>query len=340
MEDNENRKKRFRLFDSQREGKGVEKSSIETKPNLKRFFRLYRTNLSKLLSLNILIILGNFPLIFAVLAMSDLLMESFMTPMSDLYPIFRAVLLSKESFSPSDLVAIGIDGLQVADSARTLANYIFWGVSILDIFLFGITNVGVAYVTRNIIMGEPVFVFSDFFYAIKRNWRQALPFGIVDFLICLILPLNIVVLLSNSSSFFNSLFLWTNVVIAIFYFFMRFYFYVQMVTFDLKIKKIVKNSLIFSLLGIKRNLMALLGIIILVVLNALFLFSFNGMLLPLGVAFPFLILFAHGSFMATYASYYKIKEIMIDPYYESLQNEEDDGEEFADPSEADTSQTE
>ena len=96
----------------------------------------------------------------------------------------------------------------------------------------------------------------------------------------------------------------------------------------MKIKKIVKNSLIFSLLGIKRNLMALLGIIILVVLNALFLFSFNGMLLPLGVAFPFLILFAHGSFMATYASYYKIKEIMIDPYYENLENAEDAEESF------------
>ncbi len=323
LEDNGNKKKRFRLFDSQREGKGVEKTDIEQKPNLKRFFRLYRTNLGKLLSLNILIVLGNFPILFAVLAMSDILMESFMTPMSDLYPLLRAVLLSKETLSPTDLITVGIDGLLVADSVRTVWNYVFLGISLLDVFLFGIVNVGVAYVTRNIIMGDPVFVFSDFFYAIKRNWKQALPFGIVDFLICLILPLNIVTLMTNEMSFLNSFFLWTNIVIAVLYCFMRFYFYVQMVTFDLKIKKLIKNSLIFSLLGFKRNILALLGIFLLVILNLLFLYSFNGMLLPLGVAFPFLILFSHGSFMATYASYYKIKEIMIDPYQDEDEEETD-----------------
>ena len=41
-----------------------------------------------------------------------------------------------------------------------------------------------------------------------------------------------------------------------------------MVTFDLKIFKIIKNSLIFSLLGIKRNILAFLGIIILVFFEA------------------------------------------------------------------------
>ena len=85
----------------------------------------------------------------------------------------------------------------------------------------------------------------------------------------------------------------------------------------------MKNSLIFALLGLKRNLLAFLGILLLVILNLSFLYGFNGLLLPLGVAFPFLILFSHGAFMATFASYYKIKEIMIDPY----ENEDAESEE-------------
>ena len=41
---------------------------------------------------------------------------------------------------------------------------------------------------------------------------------------------------------------------------MRFYIYNLLITFDIKIFKLIKNSLIFSALGIGRNLLALFGI--------------------------------------------------------------------------------
>lgn len=311
------KKKRFRLFDSQREGKGVEKSDIDPTPNLKRFFRLYKDNLNKLLSLNILMVVGCFPLIFAVLAASDVLTHSFNTPASDLYSLFRAMLVTKDSYSPADLVLIGIDGLQVADSVRTIGNYIFWGISLLTAFTFGIVNAGAAYITRNIVKGDPVFVYSDFVYAIRRNWKQALPFGILDFILCILIPADIMILMTNEGGLLNGVFLWANIIFGILYVFMRFYIYVQMVTFDLKTVKILKNSLIFALLGFKRNILAFLGIFILVFLALIFLFSAGGLLLPLGIAFPLIVLFSHSTFMGTYASYYKIKEIMIDPYQDT-----------------------
>ena len=46
----------------------------------------------------------------------------------------------------------------------------------------------------------------------------------------------------------------------------------------------------------------------------MFLFGSGGFLVPLAVAAPLAILFAMMAFMKVYASYYKIKEIMIDPY--------------------------
>ena len=107
---------------------------------------------------------------------------------------------------------------------------------------------------------------------------------------------------------------WSNVVLFILYFFMRYYMYVQMVTFKLSVFKMIKNSLIFALLGIKRNVMALLGILLLIFLEILLLFGTGGILLPLAVAAPLAILFSTFAFMKVYASYYKIKEIMIDPY--------------------------
>ena len=87
-----------------------------------------------------------------------------------------------------------------------------------------------------------------------------------------------------------------------------------MVTFNLKVSKIIKNSLIFSLLGFKRNLVAFLGILILTLIELLCVLGVGGILLPFGIALPFLILFSAFAYMKVYAAYYKIKEIMIDPY--------------------------
>ena len=90
--------------------------------------------------------------------------------------------------------------------------------------------------------------------------------------------------------------------------------YVQMVTFKLSVFKMLKNSLIFALLGFKRNIMALLGIILFIVIELLFLFGAGGVLLPLAVAAPLAILVSSFAYMKVYASYFKIKQYMIDPY--------------------------
>lgn len=321
MQDNQSPKKRFRLFDSQREGKGVEKNELDKEPNLRRFFRLYKDNLNKLLSLNIVMVLGLFPLAFLVLGLSNVMTVDFLTPTSDLYTTLRAVLLTKDSLSPSELISLGIDGLQVTDSARTVWNYVFFGLSLLTFFTFGFVNVGAAYVTRNICKGEAVFVYSDFFYAIKRNWKQALAFGMLDLFLSILIIFNLFTTLQNGSGIFTGVLFWANLIFGLIYFFMRSYFYVQMVTFDLKGFKIIKNALIFALVGWKRNCLAFLGILLLVIFNLLFIFGFGAVLLPIGIAFPLIALLAHSTFMSTYASYYKIKELMIDPYYDDNGNE-------------------
>lgn len=95
---------------------------------------------------------------------------------------------------------------------------------------------------------------------------------------------------------------------------MRYYIYVQMVTFKLSVFKIIKNSMIFALLGIKRNIVALLGIILGIFLEILFLFGSGGILVPFAVAAPLALMFSSFAYMKVYAAYYKIKDIMIDPY--------------------------
>lgn len=309
-----NKKKRFRLFDITRDGKGISKEKANMKPGLKKFFITLKENFGKIVTVNIIFVLCNFPAIFLVAVLSGLTKDSTLLPLNDSFQNINGLLSASGDFSPHMLTTLAIEGLQYENLVSTAWTYVFYCIGGLTLFTFGPVNAGTAYILRNLVSGEPVFVWSDFIYALKRNWKQALPFGIIDIGIFAILSWNIYTMFS-SENFLTSLFFWTSVVIFILYFFMRYYMYVQMVTFDLSVFKMIKNSLIFTLVGLKRNIVALLGMIICLALEVLFLFGLGGLLLPIAVAAPLALLFSLFAFMKVYASYFKIKELMIDPYY-------------------------
>ncbi len=312
--DNKNGKKRFKLFDTQRVGKGVSKNEKKLEPGLKRFFISYKNNFGKLVSVNIFFVLGNFPIIFLIAVLSGVTQNDVFLPLSDVFQNINGIISADGGLTPYKLSLYAIEGLQTHDFAPTVMTYVFYGIGALTLFTFGIVNVGTAYIIRNMVSGEPVFVWHDFWYAVKRNWKQALPFGIIDALINVILIYNVYTLLTSTSQFMASMMFWANIIIFIAYFFMRYYIYVQMVTFKLSVFKMLKNSLIFTLVGLKRNIMALLGIILGIFFEVLFLFGTAGVLVPLAVAAPLAIMFSTFAYMKVYASYFKIKEIMIDPY--------------------------
>ena len=318
------KKKSTRLFitDITREGRGVSKTESELPPGLRRFFLCLKNNIGKLLSLNIMMVLGNFPFLFIIIALAGYTQKNYMLPLSDFYQnLLGHFFATGNNLGPLEMSQIAMEGMMHNTLAPTALTYVFYALGALFLFTFGLVNCGSAYVLRNMVSGEPVFVWADFWYAIKRNWKQALPFGIADGLICGIFCLNISSMVGGVTNFFQSFMFWSNIAILIVFFFMRYYIYLQMVTFDLKMFKIIKNSLIFSLLGFKRNFVAFLGIIILVFLELLFLIGAGGLLLPFAVALPLILMLSVCSLMKIFASYFKVKELMIDPYYQEHPDE-------------------
>ena len=312
MKKNNSPLKRLKIFDFTRDGKGISKSAADMAPGLKRFFVTLRNNLGKIVTVNIFMVVGNFPLIFLICNLSGYFKIPYQLPFFDVFQNLSAIFALDGPMTPYKLVLFGISGTQNQVLASTAVNYVFYALGALGLLTFGIVNVGTAYILRNISSGEPVFPWSDFWYAVKRNYKQAIPFGAIDIIICAILTFNIYLTVS-SGTFFLSIMFWSSVVISVLYFFMRYYMYVQMVTFKLSIFKMLKNSLIFALLGIKRNIVALLGIILGVILEIGFMLS--GVLVPVAVAAPLILLFSLFAYMKVYAAYFKIKEYLIDPYY-------------------------
>ena len=78
------------------------------------------------------------------------------------------------------------------------------------------------------------------------------------------------------------------------------------------------------MLGIKRNLMGLLGVILFVLLQALLFVVFA--MTPLGVAIPLIVMLMYfivvNAFTAAYAAYPIIDRYMIEPYRDLNQDED------------------
>lgn len=244
-------------------------------------------------------------------------------------------------------------------SGTTWAFYSFLAVSLV---LFGLFNAGTTYIVRGYVRGDPVYIFSDFKYAIKSNWKQGIVLGIIDLLVIYLLvfdiffwigPIEIPVLQSEPAvqtveteliennedlvsqdaiqtavnenestgtvqeqtqdrSFFASVSFYGCLFLLLIYLMMRNYIYIIAVTFKLSILKILKNSFIFAFVGLKRNIMAFIGILAVCGIN-LTIFIYLPMV---GVVLPLIITSALCSFIGAYAAYPVIKKYMITPYYD------------------------
>ncbi len=307
----EKRKKRFSLFRYSLDGKGVPKDVNEPR-NFKFFFKLLWRNLNRLMSINMLLVFSNFPILFALFALSGNLNTTSYSPVSSLFGPFYGSMKIAGEVSPLTSALNGVFGLQVEISVPTVATYIFYGIGFLTLFTFGPSMVGSTYIVRNIVKGDPIFFMQDYWYIIKKNRKQALIFGIIDIALLFLIFYDIIFFAANASSYLTSLMFYLAVAIAIIYFVMRYYIYTIMLTFKLSLYKILKNSLLFSLIGFKRNFVGTLGIAFLIFFSYGLLMVFP----PLGALLPFIITIAIGQFIAIYTSWPKIYSIMIEPYAE------------------------
>ena len=298
----------------------------DTTPTLKYFFKLFGRRFPRLLTLNLMMVVQILPLLTALLVY--MWSDTTPTQSSNLFaPLYGVSLISE---SPSVSVWLSTLNIQTFVPIQTLPNIIAY------ILLFAITaatwgfqQVGAVYNLRSMVRHEPVYLWSDYMYAIKRNWKQALIVGIIDCVILFLLVFDYLYFYMITGSFAVDFMFFIIFALIILYGIMRFYIYLLLITFDLKTLKIFKNALIFSVLGIKRNLMALLGIVLMAALNLLLIVGGLSIGLAAPIILPFFYLLGFSGFMSTYAAYPVIKKYMIDPYNHpnsSPSNDEDDGD--------------
>lgn len=306
------KKKKFGFFANYaKDGKGVRKEDVITNYTFFNFFKLYARRFTRLVWVNALYIVGNFPLIFLLMARSGYFSLAGAAPASEVFPVISGIQVAAGGFSPSIPALLGIHGGMSTVFADTTATYILYALAALVIFTFGPVNAACTYIIKNLVKGEPVFLWQDFKSTIRTNWKQALPMGILDLITIGASCYSLYMYYYNYNNYF--VLFYALLLVMMLYSFMRCYLYTIMVTFDLSFFKIIKNAAIFSLLGFGRNFMAMAGSLMLIMLTI----SLGSLFTPIAIISIFMILISNCAFMGMYAAYPKIKKFMIDPYYPS-----------------------
>ncbi len=300
---------------------------VDEKFSTKSFFKLLKNKIGNLVTLNVVLTLFLIPIITFFLGISGSYSYYERTPESNLFLVLDGISKYEEGAHMNVLLNVFGDTSLISRNSVTtiwLERSIF-----LEFLLFGMANVGFAYVLREIVRCNPVFVIGDFFRTIKKNLKQALIFGALDFGAIALLIYDLYAYNVNASEWIYLMFFYVSVLMVLVYFIMRTYIYQMIVTFDLPIKKLIKNAFLFTFIGLKRNFVGLIGVAVVVVLNYLLLsltFTFS-----VSLILPFVLTTGICGLISVYCAYPLIKKHMIDPYYESIGKTEDDEDEDEEP---------
>ncbi|MBQ8389342.1 MAG: YesL family protein [Clostridia bacterium] len=338
---NDKKTKRFRLFDFNRDGKGVSKDEIVGPPNLKNFFKTFFRKFSKLLSVN-LMMLFRLPTMVLVLFIASSMLIGF--PIFNvIYSVIISLLGASVPAAESELLA-PIHGMYIASGSfesgsfvsssvslqQMMQNYggiidaptysiayyaVIGSLALFTLVTWGWQNVGSAYLTRNMVRGDAVFVWSDYFRSIKKNLKQGFFMGVIDSIIMVVLVVDVCHMLTTSGEdFMSQMMLFLVIGLSVLYLIMRKYIYLMLITFDMSVWKMFKNALIFTTLGLKRNAMAFLGKAVITVINLALVLILLPMNIVVPLVLPLVYYLATSAYISAYAYYPVIEKYMITPY--------------------------
>ena len=191
----------------------------------------------------------------------------------------------------------------------------------------GLGSVGMTHVARNIARGKHSFGLSDFFETIKKNWKQALPIGILNVLV----TAGLIFAVYFYSAFGNTAgMVALGFAISIFFVFsvMKHYVWLIIITFNMPVKKVFKNAFFFVFINMKNNLLIGLGTILWIGIVAGILMlcaTNNSVFVFVAVFLALLSIMFYPSFkhlLVQFCIFPSVRKHMIDPYYEQHPDED------------------
>lgn len=180
-------------------------------------------------------------------------------------------------------------------------------------------NAGITKVTRDFVREEPGFIWSDFWESAKKNLKQSFAVSAIGYVgtALFILTGSFYYGLIDGSSFLSMIPFAMCVSLAFIFLFVLMYAQLMVVTLDLKLKPLIKNAAILSIVALGKNFLAAFLCIVFLGMYALVIYlglgSYGALVLML--LLTVMIIFALVSYTANYITFPVIQKYIIEPYY-------------------------
>lgn len=189
-----------------------------------------------------------------------------------------------------------------------LGNIAYYAVFVLTGIFVGPALCGFMKVLRNISVRRPVFVWADFWRAFRSNFFQGAIMGVLDMFVIVAMSFAIPMYFNMAEG--NNFFMFPFIICLVcgfLFLMMHFYIYLLIVSTNLSLWKILKNSLFLTAIDIKTSIVNLL-VTVVIVLAFVVLFPWTIVCILLFPSFLGL-LYAFNCFPV-------IRKYVIQPYYD------------------------
>lgn len=320
----------FGLFDYTKEGPGVEPDEPQKGPFLE-FFTLYFRKFWKFMTLSIMFVIFNLPGILLALLASTILLPS-------LFPFLSIDSLIQSVQSLNIEFAEGV----TAETIGSLYNVIFMimlglGLVAFQYFVVGPTQAGLTLIHRNFARGEHSFLWWDFKDGFKDNWKQSLIASLAGTVLCFLI-INAYYFYGQAvTGIFGTMLRTLLIILLLLLTIAQMYVYQMMVTFDLPLKHIFKNALLFSILRLPFNIGIILALLVVnaVIPVAVLLFLPDVRALFIIAAYFVFFAFSFSMFLINYFVNRQLMRFMIQPLLaqqgreqEALEEDWEDAEDY------------
>ncbi len=288
----------FGLFDYNKPGPGVPKDAPPKSPFVV-FFEILQRKFWNLVKVNMMFLIFNLPaLILGMLVMLMFFPNIFPEAMTD----------------PDALLS------------DTMLKFILLSVIIcIPMVTVGPAQAGFTYIMRNYAREEHAFLWSDFKDTALKNMKQSLIVGTINFIVTFLLLFSIraysaLINLGQIPVIIGTVGFAIMILMLVLFACMNLYIYPILITFELSLKQMYKNALIFAVIKFLPNI----GILL---LSAFIIFLSFGMIIPFNpiigfIPFLFITVSLIG-FLTNFYAYPKLKKYII----AHLEEEEDEDEE-------------
>jgi uncharacterized membrane protein YesL len=194
----------------------------------------------------------------------------------------------------------------------------FWKLIALNLmyllFCIPIVTIGPAtsamvFILKNFTMERPVFLWSDFVDAFKKNWKQSV---VLEIIAAFAIVLSYVsgnfyyARIEENKMYYVPLIIILSVSFVVFLAIA--YMHIMIPVLDMKFKPMFKNAIALAILGIKTNLITTVFVVALYFLMFFF--------FPYTLIVMLLLFFSTVWFIITFNSFQYIEKFIINPYYE------------------------